>query len=260
MRSTADDRVDGTTRREGAMARDDAVIFGLRAALAVAQHRPEAIRRVFHDESRRRAIGPLLKATAALRRPYREVPSDELERVAGTVHHEGVVVVCDPLPLLEVDDMIEGMPADGVLLALDDVTNPHNQGAIVRSAAWFGAGVLLGGETGPLNPAAVRVAQGGAELAPVAATANLAGALRRLVERGIPVIGADQNAKRRLLAQPLPRPVCLVLGNETHGLSAEVRAVCNGTVRIAGTDAVESLNVAVSAGILLAAAMAGADT
>lgn len=241
------------------MARDEAVIYGLRAALAVGQHRPDAIRRVFHDEQRRRAVGPLLKATAALRRPYREVPPDELERIAGSIHHEGVVVVCDPLPLLDATDMLDNMPADGVLIALDDVSNPHNQGAIVRSAAWFGAGVLLGGESGPLNPAAVRVAQGGAELVPVAATRNLAGALRRLVEQGVPVIGADQSAKRRLLAQPLPRPVCLVLGNEAHGLSEDVRKVCNGTVRIAGTDAVESLNVSVSAGILLAAAMAGGE-
>lgn len=239
------------------MARDDAVIFGLRAALAVGRHRPEAIRRVFHDPRRRKAVGPLLKATAAERRPYREVDAEELSRIAGSVHHEGVVVVADPLPLLDATDMLEGMPDDGVLLALDDVDNPHNHGAIVRSAAWFGAGVLLGGVDGPLNPAAVRVAQGGAELAPVAATRNLAGALRRLAERGVAVIGADQNAERRLFDQPLPRPVCLVLGNEAHGLSVDVRRACTDTVRIGGTDAVESLNVAVSAGILLAAAMAG---
>ncbi len=241
------------------MARDDAVIFGLRACLAVARHRPEAIRRAFHDEQRRRAVAPLLKATAAGRRPYREVEPDELARIAGSVHHEGVVVVCDPLPLLHVGDMLDGMPDDGVLLALDDVDNPHNHGAIVRSAAWFGAGVLLGGVDGPLNPAAIRVAQGGAELVPVAATRNLAGALRRLAERGVPIVGADQNADRRLLDRPLPRPVCLVLGNEAHGLSSAVRAVCTDTVRIGGTDAVESLNVSVSAGILLAAAMAGGD-
>jgi len=239
------------------MARDEAVIFGLRAALAVGLHRPEAIHRVFHDERRRQAVGPLLKATADQRQPYREVPPDELARIAGSVHHEGVVVVCDPLPLLDVSDMLDGMPDDGVLLALDEVDNPHNHGAIVRSAAWFGAGVLLGGVDGPLNPAAVRVAQGGAELVPVAATRNLAGALRRLTERGVAVIGADQKARRRLFEHPLPRPVCLVLGNEAHGLSSAVRAVCTETVQIAGTDAVESLNVSVSAGILLAAANTG---
>lgn len=241
------------------MARDDAVIFGLRACLAVARHRPDAIRRVFHDQKRRRLVAPLLKVTAAARRPYREVEADELERVAGSVHHEGVVVVCDPLPLLETDEMLDGMPADGVLIALDGVDNPHNHGAIVRSAAWFGAGVLLGGVEGPLNPAAIRVAQGGAEVVPVAATDDLAGALKRLAARGVPVIGADQNAERRLLANPLPRPVCVVLGNEATGLSPAVRQVCTGTVRIAGTDAIESLNVAVSAGILLAAAMAGGE-
>lgn len=241
------------------MARDEAVIFGLRAALAVGEHRPEAIRRVFHDEARRKAVGPLLKATAARRRPYREVEPDELRRIAGTVHHEGVAVVCAPLPTHRPEALLRDLPADAVLLALDDVDNPHNHGAILRSAAWFGAaGVLLGGVDGPLNPAAIRVAQGGAEVVPVAGTTDLAGALRALAHRGVAVIGADQRAKQRLLDAPLPRPVCVVLGNEARGLSPAVRAACTGAVRIAGTPAVESLNVAVSAGILLAAATAGA--
>lgn len=241
------------------MPRDEAVIFGLRAALAVAAHRPHAIRRAFHTKKRRREVGPLLSATAAQRRPYREVDRDELRKIAGTVHHEGVAVVCDPLPLITPEALLAGLGDHSVCLALDDVDNPHNHGAVLRSAAWFGAaGVLIGTDSDTLNPAAVRVAQGGAEVVPVAAARDLAAALARFRERGVALIGADQNADRRLFDAPLPRPACIVLGNEATGLSPAVRKLCTDIVRIDGRGAVESLNVAVSAGILLAAAVAGA--
>lgn len=237
------------------MGRGEAVIFGLRAALAVGEHRPDAIRRVFHDRKRRRAVSDLLSVTASRRRPYREVEDDELRRIAGSNHHEGVVVVCDPMPVRSPSAIIDLLPPDAVVLALDGVNNPHNQGAIVRSAAWFGASaVLLGGHRGPLNQAAIRVAQGGAEVVPVAGADDLAPALRHLIDRGYAIVGADQRAKQGLFQRPLPRPVCVVMGNEAHGLSRAVRSLCTATVAIPGTGAVESLNVSVSAGILLAAA------
>ncbi|MCA9544122.1 MAG: hypothetical protein KC613_07015, partial [Myxococcales bacterium] len=69
--------------------RKEGLVYGLHACLAVAEHRPEAILRVFHHRSRRVELGPLLKATAAQRRPYREVPAEDLEKLAGTQHHEG---------------------------------------------------------------------------------------------------------------------------------------------------------------------------
>ncbi|MCA9540716.1 MAG: RNA methyltransferase [Myxococcales bacterium] len=239
------------------MARDEAVIFGLRAALAVGEHRPEAILRVFHTRDRRKEIGPLLSVTANQRRPYREVPEDELRRIAGSLHHEGVVVIAEPLPLRSVPAMLDALPDRGVLLALDGVQNPHNQGAILRSAAWFDAFAVLLDESGPgLNPAAVRVAQGGAEVVPCVAAPDLPAVLDALARRGVTLIGADQHAKRGLFDQRLPELVCLVLGSEGEGLHPEVRRQCHQLIRIPGTAAVESLNVAVSAGILLAAAFA----
>ena len=71
------------------MSRRESVVYGVNAALAVAQHRPEAIRRVLYHRDRRFIVGPILKATAEHRRPYREVPAEDLERVAKTIHHEG---------------------------------------------------------------------------------------------------------------------------------------------------------------------------
>lgn len=239
--------------------RDEAVIFGLRAALAVAAHRPYAIRRAFHDARRRQAVGPLLSATARERRPYREVEPDELARITGTVHHEGVAVVCDPLPLLPVSELLDRLPPEPIVVVLDQVSNPHNQGAILRSAAWFGVdGVIIGGGGSTLNPAAIRVAQGGAEVVPIAVADQLVAALSALDRSGVTLIGADQRGEHRLFDKPLPKAVGLVMGNEAHGLSPVARRSCRALVRIPGSGAVESLNVSVSAGILIAAAASGA--
>lgn len=236
------------------MARDEAVVYGVRAALAVAARRPAAILRVFFDESHRHLLGPLLKATAAGRRPYREVPPEDLDKLAQSKHHEGVVVVTTPIPLAPLDAVLPPRP-EAAVLALDEVGNPHNVGAIIRSAAWFGAAGLViprGPRQASLSAASMRVAQGGAEIVPVVGVDHLADALRQLAAAGYRVIGADQGAKKS--AFELPRgPVCLVLGNESDGLSAEIRAACAGFVQIPGTGALESLNVAVSAGVLLAA-------
>lgn len=238
---------------------EEAVVYGLNAALAVATHRPDAIRRVLYENSRIPDIGPLLKETAARRRPYREIPAAELERVAKTQHHEGVVVVVDPLPLVDGETFLRDLPRDAVILALDGVGNPHNLGAILRSAAWFGADGIIFPVDDPrqatLSSAALRVAQGGAEVVPCCGVRDLASALWHLDDLGITPIGADQRATRSLFDGPLPKPICLVLGNEGRGLTPAVADACRGHVRIPGTGRIESLNVAVTAGILLAAAL-----
>ncbi len=237
--------------------REELVVYGRRAARAAFHHRPDAIRRVLYHRSMRREIGPLLKEMAAQRRPYREVDAEELEKVARSVHHEGIVIVTEPLPVLYFEDLRPSPEA--VLLALDEVGNPHNLGAILRSAAWFGAeGIIVPEKDGQasLSPAAVRTAQGGAEVVPVYSAVDLPEALDGLRAEGVAVLGACQRASNRLFDQRLPRPLCIVLGNETRGLDPAVEDRCDLRVRIPGTDAVESLNVSVAAGILLAAALA----
>jgi TrmH RNA methyltransferase len=235
----------------------ESTVYGVNAALAVAALRPDAILRVFHVPAVRLRVAPLLKAAAAHRRPYREVPDSELERIAKTVHHEGVVVVCRPLPLLD-EARLFGTPLTAPLyVALDEVGNPHNLGAILRSAAFFGAGAMLfprEGRSAHVSAAATRIAQGGAERVPCYAVTDLATTLRRLSQGGVQVVGADTRGGVALARFVWRRPTCVVLGNEGEGLSKTVRAACSGLVSIPGDGGVESLNVSVAAGILLAAA------
>jgi tRNA G18 (ribose-2'-O)-methylase SpoU len=143
----------------------------------------------------------------------------------------------------------------GVAVALDRVRNPYNVGAILRSAAFFGVDAALLGAPAPhptLAPDAIRVAEGGAEHLLLTRTTDLADTLGRLRSRGVRVIGADGAAPAGAQGFAFERPVLLVLGHEREGLGPRVRAQCDALVAVRGSGKVESLNVAVAAGVLIA--------
>jgi len=140
-------------------------------------------------------------------------------------------------------------------MALDRVRNPYNVGAILRSAAFFGvAGVLLGAPAPHpgLATTAVRVAEGGVERLAMARTTDLAQTLAAMRARGIHVFGADGHAPTSALGFAFARPALLVVGHEREGLGDRIRAQCDALVAIPGGGGVDSLNVAVATGVLLA--------
>lgn len=250
------------------MSRQEAPVYGRRACLAVAERRPSHILRAFYDAAGpTKDLAPLLKACAAHHRPYRAVSAEELERLAGSKHHEGVVLFTERRERASLSLALSRVaaraaepassPAAQTWVALDGVENDHNQGAIARTLAWFGAaGLLWQGPRPQLSGAALRVAQGGAEHVELVTVDRLADALAELKAAGVRVVGADQHARRSAFEVPLDGPVCWVLGSEELGLSAEVRARCDELVAIPGAGVVESLNVSVSAAILVARAHA----
>ena len=147
------------------------------------------------------------------------------------------------------------MKGRGAAVALDRVRNPYNIGAILRSAAFFGVDVALLGAPAP-HPAlpadAVRVAEGGVEHLALSRTTDLADTLQRLRAKGVRVVGADGASRVSVVGYAFARPTVLVLGHEREGLSERVRTQCDAVVAIPGTGAVESLNVAVAAGVMIA--------
>jgi len=246
------------------MSKKEAAIYGRRACLAVAQRRPHHILRAFYaEDGPTKDLAPLLKVCAEQRKPYRAVTEEELVKLSGSKHHEGVVIFTERRERSYLRDAIEravdrlaepeSTPAVSTWVALDDVANDHNLGAIARSLAWFGgAGLVWEGPRPQLSGAALRVAQGGAEELELVAVPSLARALEELRDKGVRVIGADQGARRSAFEVGDVGPVCWVLGNEQRGLSREVRELCDELVSIPGSGLVESLNVSVSAGILIA--------
>ncbi|HEX4353483.1 MAG TPA: RNA methyltransferase [Polyangiales bacterium] len=243
-----------TRPRPGAEREKTERVYGLSAALAAFERRPDAVISIAHTKEARRAIAELLREAASRRIAYREVDAEELARMAESIHHEGICLLMRRREPPSLERIVQALGTRGFVLALDGVQNPHNVGAILRSAAYFGVGALIyaGEDDKPLAPAARRVAEGGAERVTIARVPQLSAALRTLADRGLTVIGSDSRAKLRLDAYRWPARSILVVGHEQTGLSAEVRAVCATTLRIAGVDGMDSLNVSVAAGVFMA--------
>jgi RNA methyltransferase, TrmH family len=180
----------------------------------------------------------------------------EIEKLAHTNQHEGIVLEAvarhwaNPQ---ELGDLLT--KSKGVAIALDRVRNSYNIGAILRSAAFFGVEAALLGAPAPhpgLDPNAIRVAEGGVEHLVTARTTDLADTLARLRTRGVKIYGADGQGTADALHFDYGYPSVLVMGNEREGMSPRVRTQCDAIVAIRGSGAVESLNVGVAAGVLIA--------
>jgi TrmH RNA methyltransferase len=231
-------------------------VYGLRAGLAVIARRPDAVVRVVIGRGVDREAADLARWAASRRVPCAELPDAELDRAAGSTHHEGLCVITRPRRWASPKELAERLVRDrGVAVALDRVRNPYNIGAVLRSAAFFGVTGAILGAPAPhpaLAPDAVRVAEGGAEHLVLSRTTDLADTLGRLRALGVRVVGADGASRTSALGFAFERPVVLVLGHEREGMGPRVRAQCDEVVAIQGTSAVESLNVAVAAGVLIA--------
>jgi TrmH RNA methyltransferase len=237
-------------------------VFGLAAAKAAFATRPDDVVNIAYTASMRLALADLLRSAARRRIAYREVEADELTRMAQSVHHEGVCLLITPRPLPKPATLLDSVLEGGLLLALDGVENPHNIGAILRSAAYFGVrGLFYSTADAPaqaseaaLPAAAKRVAEGGAEYVPTLRVQKLSGTLKAAARADIAVIGCDARAEEGLDRFEWPERALLVLGHEQRGLSQEVRNLCHTALRIdgSGSQFIDSLNVSVAAGIFIA--------
>jgi 23S rRNA (guanosine2251-2'-O)-methyltransferase len=163
--------------------------------------------------------------------------------------HQGVLVEADPLPTPAIEDL----DSDGTVLALDQITDPHNVGAILRSAAAFGVSALI--TTARHSPEATgalaKSASGALEYLPILAIPNLARGLEALKARGFLVVGLDSGAELDLSAAPLRLPLALVLGAEGKGLRQLTRTTCDALAKLALPGRIQSLNVSNAAALAL---------
>ena len=227
-------------------------ICGANAVAALFRRRPEAALRLYYTEAGRGVAGPFCAELARRRAPYRLLPPDEMARAAGTPHHGGIAVVARArvVPILQAVDV----PRERILLVLDGIGNPHNFGAIARSAAFFGVRTLvLNHVAGAALPsdAAYRTAEGALEELALYRSRELPALLQALGPIYRTVAATLRPGALALADLPRDRPVALVLGSEEQGVSPAVLAACRREVRIAGSGLVQSLNVAQAAAVLL---------
>jgi 23S rRNA (guanosine2251-2'-O)-methyltransferase len=199
---------------------------------------------------------PVAEAKRGRRRVHRvwtsaDTPSDELTRLAGSPDHQGVVAEVDPFPYADPSSLLSA--PDAFVVALDQVQDPRNLGAICRSAEAAGAAgaVICERRAAAVTAAACKASAGAVEHLPIARVRNLSDWIASAKEGGAWVYGADGSAPNSYRTLDLGERVVIVLGGEGEGLRRRVAAACDELVAIPTAGRVASLNVAAAASVLL---------
>lgn len=233
---------------------DSELIYGINAVERMLQTHPERVLELHHLDGRHdERFKALLALAARAGAAQLTHPREHLDDMVQGGRHQGVVARVRPSAPLdqgELEALLDGLEAPPLLLVLDQVQDPHNLGACLRTAEAAGvvAVVVPRDRSAGLTPAARKVASGAAETVPLAAVPNLARCLRMLKDRGIWLVGLAGETETNLFQTDLKGPIALVMGAEGGGLRRLTREHCDHLVRIPMRGG-ESLNVSVAAGI-----------
>ena len=226
---------------------ETAVLYGWHSVKAALENPARRVRKLLATENAARRLTeenvPLTASPEIVR------PGAIAERLPPDALHQGLYLEADPLP----SPPIEELAAEGIVLVLDQITDPHNVGAIFRSAAAFGATAIV--TTARHSPEATGVlaksASGALEHVPLVTVQNLARALEALKKSGFLTIGLDTSGDDELGLLPLRLPLALVLGAEGKGLRQLTRTTCDAVARLSLPGAIKSLNVSNAAALSL---------
>lgn len=228
----------------------DGVVYGLKPVLESLRG-GRTPRELFILESRTdRRLEEILSAAREKKVPVRFRASTDLERLAGTSHHQGVVLWTEPFRYADLSQLPDHA---SLVVLLDSIQDPHNLGAIIRTAACAGAAmvVITKDRACPVTPTVEKCSAGGVETVPVARVTNLADTIDQLKERGFWVFGADAGAGQGLYDVSFAQKTAIVIGSEGEGIRPLVRRRCDLLVSIPLSGGVASLNASVAAGVIL---------
>ncbi|MGH6922414.1 MAG: TrmH family RNA methyltransferase [Propylenella sp.] len=221
------------------------VIYGWHSALAALKNPRRHIHRILATENALARVAEL--GVENLPPP---VDAREIEQAAGAkAVHQGIAVVCEPLPAPDITDLGDAL----IVVVLDQVTDPHNVGAVIRSAAAFGAdAVILTERHGPADSGVLaKAASGGLEHVALVRVKNLARALDALAGMGFERIGLDSACDERLESLSFGERTAIVLGGEGKGLRRLTREKCDRLARLDVPGPIASLNVSNAAALVL---------
>jgi len=231
-------------------------VYGIHPVETLLREQPEQVSRVaFLKGSGSSAMEALVALAKGTRVPYDFVPRERLTRAAGTDKHQGVVATVAAFAYADLDDVIAGAAAQppGLVLVLDNVEDPRNLGAIIRTAEALGAhGIVIPKRRAASVTALVaKVAAGALVHLPVARAENISQALEALKQHGFWVFGLDAAGKEAFTGPNYSGPTALVLGAEGKGLRPLVARHCDALVHIPLKGKTPSLNVSVAAAMAL---------
>jgi 23S rRNA (guanosine2251-2'-O)-methyltransferase len=223
------------------------MLYGWHTVTAALQNPARRVRRLLATENAARRLsdeGLAAHVTAEIVRP-----GAIAERLLPDAVHQGLYLEADPLP----SPAVENVPAKGVVLVLDQITDPHNVGAIFRSASAFAVTAIVTTQrhSPEATGALAKAASGALEHVPLVNVQNLARGLAALKQNGFFVVGLDSDGDSDLAALPMRAPLALVLGAEGKGLRQLTKETCDAVARIDLPGAIKSLNVSNAAALSL---------
>lgn len=236
-------------------------VAGLPSVAELFKTAGERVERLYFDAETKDRAQAFCAVLARRHKVYRQVGADEMKRVAGTAMHGGIVALAHPRAVrdLDLEEAARWAMAGQPLLILDGVGNPQNIGAIARTAAFFGLERMVLSDhpqQAGLSDASYRVAKGGIDHVDMLRVHRLPQVLERLAQHYHIVGTAVGRGKPLSALARLDKPIALVMGNEEEGLGPATTAACQTLVSLKGSGRVQSLNVSVTAAILIHALLA----
>ncbi len=231
-------------------------ICGIHACKMLFDKRPHDIIRVYLTDENIKDFNKILKYCSEKKLAYRILSNEELVKVSESNHHEGVCFLIKKMPSQNYQDFLNEKMATGktgCVVALENVQNPHNLGAIMRVCANFGVdAILLSNTEAALNASAYRTSEGGAEWIKVITTDNFEKAVQGFRANNYKVLTTSSHTGKSIYEEKLPEKMLVVFGSEGNGITAPLMKAGDKTLRIPSSGNVESLNIACAASVILA--------
>lgn len=208
------------------------------------------------ETARRETLGKIFSLAKQRGIPVQTVRAKKLAELAETEASQGVIAVCAAASYVSVEDILQRAEEKGkppFLIIADEITDPHNLGAMIRTANAVGAdGVIIPkNRSAGSNAVVAKTSAGAVSYTPVARVTNLGQTIDRLKEKGIWVTGADMSGENTLYQSDLTGPIALVVGSEGKGISRLIREKCDFLVQIPMFGEINSLNASVAAAVMM---------
>ena len=208
---------------------------------------------VLSDSLAQELSGPIIDSASVLQVPYELAPHERLTQLCGARDHQGVIALMPRFPYFDVESVIEQAESPALFLILDRLQDPFNFGAVCRSAGVFGVDGIFVAETGQadVNSQVARSSAGAINRLRIARARNLCETVNQLKASGIRTVATSPHAERHIDQLDCTVPLSVIVGNEGAGVGDDLLKQCDELVTIPQATSFESLNAAVSTGIVL---------
>lgn len=230
-------------------------IYGKNPVEELLQNRPDQVEKIYINKKlNRQSFSTILSLASDNRVPVTDVPGSKLYELVGKVNDQGVVAAISQIKYREFEEWLEEIKPDEntAILLLDEIEDPHNFGAILRTAAAAGISAVIVPKhrQAPVSAAVYKTSAGTAGRIPVVRAVNLNQAILKLKENKFWIAGLDQEADSLLWDQTFDVPIAFVVGNEGRGMRKKTGEHCDFLLSIPMCNDVESLNASVSAALV----------